>query len=293
MRLFHLHAELLQLVLRGRPEPRACGLPRRPTGSPRPSVCKACSASDASLRSNSMLSPAGRRDGRQALDLRGDLPQPGRGLLMLRLQAAHGGALGAMPLFQAGQFRAQRRMVFAQSRRFDLQLLQELPLVFQLLLALLAQFFLFRDRLRLRSRCSCDRSASRFRRSSSSRATESRELTRLVSSASLRISCSSATRSFSRACCTPRKRSNSASGCRSRGPGLPGGRPARRAPSACLAGRPQLARFALHGQRTAGGLLAAGHGVAVIAEAVGGQEVEVRIAGGQALGGRAVLGHEA
>ena len=83
----------------------------------------------------------------QPLDLRGDCPQPRRGFFVLRLQAAHGGALAAMPLFESRQFRAQRRMIFTQRRRFDFQLLQELPLIFQLLFALLAQFFFFRDRL--------------------------------------------------------------------------------------------------------------------------------------------------
>ena len=41
----------------------------------------------------------------------------------------------------------------------------------------------------------------------------------------------------------------------------------------------QLARFALHGQRTGARLLAAGHRVAVIADAVRQQEVQMRIAG--------------
>ena len=57
--------------------------------------------------------------------------------------------------------------------------------------------------------------------------------------------------------------------------------------------RRQLAGFALHGQRTGAGFLAAGDGVAVIADAVGQQEIKMRIADGQTLGGGAILGDEA
>ena len=55
----------------------------------------------------------------------------------------------------------------------------------------------------------------------------------------------------------------------------------------------ELARFALHGQRPGAGLLAAGDGVAVVADAIGQQEVEVRVADREALRGGAVVGQEA
>jgi hypothetical protein len=58
-------------------------------------------------------------------------------------------------------------------------------------------------------------------------------------------------------------------------------------------GHRQLARFALHGQRAGAGLFSAGDGVAVVAEAIGQQEVEVRITHREPLGRAAILGQEA
>ena len=216
----------------------------------------------------------------QALDLRRDAAAPGRRLPVLLLQRAprrcarRGGALRAAPAPRAARsaprpawppgpssFSSSCRSASsacsrsARSRSFS------------------------STAARLRSRCSAERSLSRRSRSSSSRATESRELARDRSSPSLRMSCSSATRSFSRACCSAAQPLQLGFQVRdllvqvlqprhllvqrllSR---LPAPTPSSRA-----------SRFSASGP--AAGLLAAADRVAVVADAVRQQEVEVRI----------------
>ena len=57
--------------------------------------------------------------------------------------------------------------------------------------------------------------------------------------------------------------------------------------------RAHFAQFPLESERTASGLLSATYGVAVVADAIGKKEIDVRILQGQALRGRAILGEKA
>ena len=125
----------------------------------------------------------------QPLDLRRDRVAAVGGLAELLLQAAHGAALAAVALFEAGQFGARRRVLFADGGRLAFELFQLLPLALRALLRVSARSRSFSSTAaRFRSRCSADFSASRRRRSSSSRATDRRELARDRSSPSLRMS---------------------------------------------------------------------------------------------------------
>ena len=97
--------------------------------------------------------------------------------------------LRAVPFFEAGQLDAQRRMFFADRAASASSSSSLLALSVPAPLPARARSVSFSaTALRLRSRCSSERSALTPSRSSSSRATESRELARAVSSASLRIS---------------------------------------------------------------------------------------------------------
>ena len=260
---------------------RACVIPRPARRAGGPARC--CRPAGARARS-----PSRSISGAMALRRAG-------GLAELLFQAAHGRALPALPLFEARQFGANAGVLLADGRGLRFQLLQFLPLGFQRLFALRRA-----AAPSPRPRRGCARAARRIsrRRAAAVPAPDAPPKAANWRAPDRRPACAfrdPAPRGLSRApAATPRSRSSSAS--RATISWLQPIQPrhhARRAPlwRACQRHR-QLARFALHGQRAGAGFLAAGHGVAVVADAVGQQEIEVRIADRQALRRGAVFRQE-
>src|ERR1019366_1152447 len=215
------------------------------------------------------------------------------GLVELLLQAAHGGALAAVALFEACQLGADHGVLLDDGGRLAFELLQFGALVFQRLLALRTETFLLRDgagvALALIGRFfGVAAQALQLQAGHADARIGARQIVAQLAHFMIQRD----TVLFARLL----------QGAQALQLGLEAGDLLGEAvePNQHFieGGLPRLERyrqfagFAFHGERPGAALLAAGDGQAVIAGAIGEQEVEVRIADGEALGGDAVFGQE-